>query len=122
MNVNVSGEFVVNNSNFFNYILPFDINIFSFLFRPLKAFVFWSGYYFLQKWLVYDTEGNLAGIKWYKISQSAREVYEYLFYKSENLDSNLIILIKKDIELYKFIQRILKYLFDEFNLFYVFNY
>ena len=36
-------------SNFFNYILPFDINIFSFLFRPLKAFVFWSGYYFLQK-------------------------------------------------------------------------
>ena len=74
-----------------------------------------------KKLLVYDTEGNFAGIKWYKISQSAREVYEYLFYKNDRLDSNLIILIKKDIELYKFIQIILKYLFDEFNLFYVFN-
>ena len=77
---------------------------------------------FYKKLLVYDTEGNLAGIKWYKISQSAREVYEYLFYKNDSLDSNLIILIKKDIELYKFIQRILKYLFDEYNIFYVFNF
>ena len=59
-------------TNLLNMCLPFDINIFSFLFRPLKAFIFWSGWYYLNKILVYDTEGNFAGIKWYKISQSAR--------------------------------------------------
>ena len=71
---------------------------------------------FTKQILVYDTEGNFAGIKWYKIFK----LYEYFFYKSDtNLDSNLMFLIKKDIELYKFIQRILTDLFDEFNLFYV---
>ena len=69
-----------------------------------------------KKWLVYDTEGNFAGIKRYKFFKP----YGYLFYKNDtNLDSNLMFLIKKDIELYKFIQRILTDLFDEFNLFYV---
>lgn len=34
--------------------------------RPLKAFIFYSTWYYLQKLLVYDIEGNLAGINWPK--------------------------------------------------------
>ena len=55
-------------TNLLNYILPFDINILSFLFRPLKAFTFYTAWYYLQKFLVFDIEGNFAGIKWYKFT------------------------------------------------------
>ena len=103
-------------TNLLNHILPFDINILSFLFRPLKAFIFWSGWYYLNKLLVYDIEGNFASVKWHKLN----DLYNYLFNKSNRIDSNLISIIKKDIELYRFIQRVLTYLFDEFNLFYVY--
>ena len=39
-----------------NSILPFDLNIFSFLFKPLKALLFYSGWYYIKD---YVNENNL---------------------------------------------------------------
>lgn len=106
-------------TNLLNMCLPFDINILSFLFRPLKAFVFYTFWYYLQKLLVYDIEGNLAGIKWYKLYNCIIHMFD----KRNNYPSPLLAEAGqgvKDIKMYNFIQRVLTYLFDEFNLFYVY--
>ena len=48
----------------FNSILPFDLRYFSVLFKPIKSIIFYVGWFFINKLIFFDAEGNFAGIKW----------------------------------------------------------
>ena len=73
-------------------------------------------WFYIEKVLKYDEEGNFAGIHWHKFKYNLNN----LFYKSDNInveDLQFKQLIEKDVKLYRYITRVLKYLYDEFNLF-----
>lgn len=59
-----------------NNVLPFDLRYFSVLFKPIKSIIFYVGWFFINKLLVYDIEGNFAGVnlkKLFNISSPSRK-------------------------------------------------
>ena len=91
-----------------NYILPFDLRYFSLFFKPIKSIIFYFGWFFVNKLLVYDMEGNFAGINWKKWFNNFNP-NKNSFNDRERFGNNHI---------YIFMTRFSEYLFHEFNLFY----
>ena len=98
-----------------NSILPFDLNIISFLFKPLKALLFYSGWYYIKD---YVNENNLDIVTKFifKIKDSLLKYFRRNNINPNNINPNNIKIVQnKNYKNYK--NRFLVYLFKEFNLF-----
>ena len=100
--------FAYHFSDLFNNIRYFYV--------PIKTILFRSCWYFIDKIIYYDINGNFAGINWKPCIEQCNKLLKYIGVVKET-STHQEILIKKDVMLYRYMIRILIYLFNEFNLF-----